>query len=171
VNAPFRVRRRQRNRAVLAASVLGLAVAAAVTWLVIRYASSHPDDVRIGDRLFEVGQASRLAGPIERQGPLLFKDPLNRGRELYLQHLGGDVQQGWLAFEAYAPESPREPRCQLRWLQPARRFLDECSGRTYGADGGGLRSYPATVDDRGTVVVDLRSPAGAGEPLGDTLLS
>lgn len=150
----------------MAAAVLGLALAAGITWLVIAYASSHPDEVRIGDRLFEVGQARRLSEPIGREGPLLFKDPLNRGRELYLQHVGGDVQEGWLAFEAYAPGSPREPRCQLRWLQPSRRFVDECSGGTYPADGSGLWSYPATVDDRGMVVVDLRAPAGpsAGTP-------
>jgi hypothetical protein len=103
---------------------------------------------------FEVGSAKRLATTVARDGPLLFQDLLNRSRDIYVQHLGGE---DWRAFEAHAPGAPR--RCVLRWERDERRFVDPCDGRAYPADGSGLTAYPTRVDRRGALIVDL-SPAG-----------
>jgi hypothetical protein len=154
-----RPRRKQRNQAIVVSSILGFAVAAAVVFLVVRYASSRPDEVNLGDRVFEVGRADRLARRItEQREPFLFKDPLNRERELYVQHLGRDSKKGWLAFEAYAPEAPRELRCLLDWQPNERRFRNPCGQPTsFPEDGAGLVSYEAKVNDSNIVVVDLRT--------------
>lgn len=160
--SPFagRLRRRDRNRAVLAASVVALTVAAVLMVLVVRFASQRPDEVNLGGRVFAVADAERLARRIEQEGtPFLFKDPLTRrpGREVYVHHVGPDSKEGWLAIEAYAPGSPRRLECILVWDQAGSRFRDPCGGQTFPADGSGLRTYPAEVDEGGRVVVDLRS--------------
>lgn len=102
---------------------------------------------------FDVGPAAPRQRVVERDGPLLFPDPLGRGRDIYVQFLDGP---GWKAFEARTDGAPR--RCVLAWQRAERRFLDPCSGATYPADGAGLRSYPARVDDDGRLRVDLRAP-------------
>lgn len=150
------LRRRRRTRSVLVATAAGLALASLMTWLTVRYASERPDEVNLGSAVFEAGRADRLSRRIASGGPFLFKDPLNRGREVYLQHLGPNPEQGWLAVAAYAGEPRLE--CLLRWEAPAGRFVDPCTGRAYPADGTGLRTYPGRVDGDGVVVIDLRPP-------------
>lgn len=102
---------------------------------------------------FDVGPAEQRQRAVERGGPLLFQDPLDRGRDIYVQFVDG---QGWKAFEARPPGAFR--RCVLQWQQAERRFSDPCSGATYPADGSGLTAYPARVDDDGRLRVDLRAP-------------
>ena len=151
--------RRDRNRAVVIASVFALVFAVLVVFLVVRYASNRPDEVNLGDRVFEVGRADRLARRItEQREPFLFKDPLNRERELYVQHLGSDAKEGWLAFEAYAPTAPRKLRCLLDWQRDRRTFRNPCGQPAmFPEDGAGLVSYSAIVDKAGILVVDLRT--------------
>lgn len=157
---PFpRVRRRGRTRAVVVTSLVALVFAGVVVAGVVRFASQRPDEVNLGDKRFVVGRADRFADRIDEQRtPILFKDPLTSrpGRELYVQHLGEDDEEGWLAIEAYAP-GQRRLECILDWERDAQRFRDPCSDRTYPGDGTGLRTYPGTVDDRGAVVIDLRT--------------
>jgi hypothetical protein len=103
---------------------------------------------------FDVGPADDRAETIAEGGPILFQDLLNRSRDIYVQHLGGD---DWRAFEAHSPGAPR--RCFLEWRAATRAFVDACDGRTFPADGTGLVQYPTRVDERQHVVVDLRTPA------------
>lgn len=125
----------------------------------VRFASQRPDDVNLGDKRFVVGRADRFAERIDSQRtPILFKDPLTSrpGRELYVQHLGSDVKEGWLAVEAYAP-GQRKLECILGWDRDEQQFRDPCTDQTYPADGTGLVTYPGEVDDRTAVVIDLRT--------------
>jgi hypothetical protein len=117
-------------------------------------AANHNGDIQLGDELFNAGGAVRMAQAIDRDGPILFPDPLKRsaGRNLYVQHLGREWKSGWLAFEAQVDD----PRCQVVWERAARQFRDPCTNRTYPADGGDLTHYPAQVQD-GRVVIDLRT--------------
>lgn len=159
--SPFagRPRRRTRNRIAVISSVAGVAAAAVLTFLMVRFASQRPDEVNLGDKVFQVADAERLARRIEQERtPFLFKDPLTQrpGREVYVQHVGTDPKEGWLAIEAYAPGSPRRIECILEWDRVAARFRDPCGMETFPADGSGLRTYPAEVDESGQVVVDLR---------------
>lgn len=153
---PRRIRK-QRRRTALVAAVTGVIVAVGlVTATFLLAARSDDPQVNLGDDVFEVGRADQLAGPIERDGPLLFQDLVGRGRDLWVQHLGDDPEEGWLAFEAVAPGSER--RCQLTWQPRQRAFRDPCTGRRHPADGRGLRHYRTTVEG-GRVHVDLRRPA------------
>jgi len=161
-----RVRNPQRTRMIVGAAAFGVVVAGILMFLVVRFASERPDEVNLGRDRFEVGRADVFARAIERDGPILFKDPLTSrpGREIYVQHLGDDVDEGWFALDAYAPGAPREERCILSWDRAARVFADPCGDTEIPADGSGVRTYEGEVDDRDVVVIDLRgrSTAGAG---------
>lgn len=154
-----RVRNPRRTRMVVGAAIFGVVVAAVLVLLVVRFASQRPDDVNLGNDRFEVGRADVFARAIERDGPILFKDPLTSraGREIYVQHLGDDEDEGWLALDAYAPGAPREERCILEWDREDEVFTDPCGDAEVPADGEGVRTYPGEVDDRGAVIIDLRA--------------
>ena len=142
-------------RAVLIASA-GLAIAVLVFVLVannIGAGSRGPTGRQPEDTgLFVVGEASVLEDAVRRDGPLLLPDPLGGTRDIYIQHAGGQ----WRAFEARPAGSPR--RCALRWSPSDGIFTDSCSPATYPADGSGLVTFPARVDEEGRVVVDLSRP-------------
>ena len=140
-------------------TTVGAVLAAALLFAIVaRVQSTNVDragggaEAGGGTLLFDAGNAERAASDIARRGPLLFPDPQGRSRDIFVQHLGGT---DWVAFEARAPGAPR--RCTLRWEQGARRFLDPCDGRSYPADGAGLVTFPARVDDD-RVIVDLSRP-------------
>ncbi|MGI9120435.1 MAG: hypothetical protein ACR2G7_10020 [Acidimicrobiales bacterium] len=110
----------------------------------------------LGDEVFVAGRVDRLAANIERDGPIAFPDASpRRGRDIYLQHLGGAPEEGWLAFSAQA--SGAERRCLLQWAPGDRVLVDPCSGSRYPADGKGLTQY-RTIVEGGVVSVDLRQP-------------
>ncbi|HWC10240.1 MAG TPA: hypothetical protein VG455_03365, partial [Acidimicrobiales bacterium] len=106
-----------------------------------------------GTERFVLGQADSLADTVARRGPLLLPDPLGRGRDVWVQHLGGS---DWRTFDAHPPGAPA--RCVVTWEAGRRVFVDPCSGREHPADGSGLAGFPTEVDEDGRVVIDLRSP-------------
>ncbi len=122
--------------------------------IVANLVGSGADKADSAAATFDVGPAEERARTIARGGPILFQDLLNRSRDIYVQHLGDD---DWRAFEAHAPGAPR--RCFLEWRAATREFVDACDGRTFPSDGTGLVSYPARVDEREHVIIDLRQPA------------
>lgn len=142
-----------RGRTLLVTGLAGVVFAALVFALAANVLRSASENSATAPVEFDVGPADQRRAVIERDGPLLFPDALNRGRDIYVQHLAG---VGWRVFEARAPGAPRS--CVLRWERPAGRFLDPCTGTAYPADGGGLVSYPTRLDDDGRLRVDLRSP-------------
>lgn len=156
----------RRTAPLVVASATALAVAGALVFLTVRFAANNPDEVNLGKDVFEL-RARRLSAEIAERGPALFKDPLDRGREVYLQHLGTDPKKGWLAIRAYASEA--RLACLLQWRAGTRRFVDPCTKRSYPPDGDGLTTYPATVTGD-TVRVDLRT-ARPARPAGVTTRS
>lgn len=145
------------RRTVLITAVGAVIAAALLFALVTRVSTTASTPARgTGERAaqFELGRATDYARTIARDGPILFPDPQGRSRDIFVQHLGDDA---WLAFEARAAGASRN--CVLRWEQDARQFVDPCDGTVYPPDGAGLVQFPATVDDDGRVVVDLRSPS------------
>ncbi|MFN2506302.1 MAG: hypothetical protein ABR540_19155 [Acidimicrobiales bacterium] len=148
--------RRGRTRATTMV-ITGLAgVGAGILLFLVVLAATGPQSTRqAANAPFKVGSAKSLATAVARDGPLLFQDLLNRSRDIYVQHLGG---QDWRAFEAHAPGAPR--RCVLQWRPASRDFLDPCDagGRIYPADGTGLIAYPARVDSKGALTIQLDQP-------------
>jgi hypothetical protein len=145
-------------RSALVVGVSGVVVALLILGMVLWLSSRDDIRVRLGDDRFQDYDADSGAAEIAERGPILFPDPANRGRDIYLQHLGTDPEQGWLAFDARPLGEGRD--CFLQWEPTSRTFVDngECS-RTYSfpEDGEGLPQYPATVNDDGKVVVDLNA--------------
>ena len=139
----------------VAAVVFGIVIFALASNLMRTASESAPT----GGVEFDVGSAEARRRVVERDGPLLFQDPLDRGRDIYVQYSDGP---GWTAFAARPAGAPQ--RCVLAWQRAERRFLDPCSGATYPADGAGLASYPARVDDDGRLRVDLRTQPPSSLP-------
>lgn len=150
---PTRRERRRRQRTLIIGGVVAVLISLAIVGTFLM-AANRNGDIQLGDKLFNAGGAVRMAKAIDRDGPILFPDPLKRsaGRNLYVQHLGSDWETGWLAFEAQVDD----PNCQLVWERAVEQFRDPCADRTYPPDGGALTHYPAQVQD-GRVVIDLRT--------------
>ncbi|HUP69407.1 MAG TPA: hypothetical protein VM142_06280 [Acidimicrobiales bacterium] len=150
---PSRTRAR-RSRAMVGGTLAGLALAALLVAVAVRYAAKNPEKANLGSSVLPI-DADRVAKEVAERGPVLFKDPLNRDREIYVQHLGPDPDKGWVAVRAYASRISVD--CLLRWDRSQRRFVDPCTKRSYPPDGEGLTTYPAPVTG-GVVRIDLRTP-------------
>ena len=134
--------------------MVALVLAALMVVVAVRFAARNPEKANLGSSVLRI-DADRVAREVQQRGPVLFKDPLNRDREIYLQHVGSDPNQGWSAISAYASRVDLD--CLLRWEAGRRRFVDPCTGYGYPADGEGLTTYPAPVAN-GVVRIDLRTP-------------
>jgi hypothetical protein len=135
-------------------TVIAVGLAALLVWSVVKFASQNPEKANLGDPVFNVGSAKRLAKEIDERGPFLFQDPLSlgRGRNLYIQHLGDDPDTGWSAIEARLPDSEA---CAVTWDLEREEFVD-CRRNVHPPDGEGLTTYPGVVEN-GRVRVDLRT--------------
>ena len=161
-SAPYRpqLRRRRKPTTVFVASVIALTIAALILWWAVRLASNNPEIAKLGPEVFRF-DAEDLAEEIDDRGPFLLKDPLNRGRELYVQHTGGSPKRGWQAISAYAGDIDVE--CLLQWEEDDEAFVDPCTDKTYPADGEGLTRYPVKVVD-GRVEVNLKTVGPRTDP-------
>jgi hypothetical protein len=131
------------------AAVLGALAAGAMLWVATVYVSrgNGKGDLAPQQEFF-VGKAESLAD----RTPFLLPDasPSHR-RDVYIQHLGDDLDTGWLALGALAPgQTDRECFLKVR----GDHFEDPCTDATFPEDGTGLTAYPTEVRD-GRVYVDL----------------
>jgi hypothetical protein len=141
------VRRPTSN--VLTALVAAVIGATLLIVLFLRLATSPDAKQQLAKPTFEVGNAAALAAEVDRNGPLLFHDPLGHGRDIFLVHHAGTA---WEAFEARRPDG-----CRIV-LDRATRRLRDCHGHRVTATAiAGLRHYRVTVDGKGRLVVDLRA--------------
>jgi hypothetical protein len=136
----------------LAAAGLLLGIGGLVLLLLAVTGSGRFNDesspLRPADAEFNMGSASARAEAIERdRTPLLFQDPADFDQPIWVNHLGGAAEEGWVAFAAAIGS------CSVEWDVDAQEFVD-CDGATYPADGTGLPQFDVRVDD-GEVVVDL----------------
>lgn len=142
----------------LAVSGVGIAVIALVLYGVSILSSRQDSlDVRLGDQTFDGGDAEDLADEIADRGPIFYADIGDTGggdkRDIILQHLGDDPDEGWYAFRAQPPGEERD--CTWLWQPDEDLFRARCDDElTAPADGAGLESYPVDVDD-GRLDVDL----------------
>lgn len=147
---------RQRNTRSIVLGIAGLAagIIAVLALFVIAIPSlteSNQIEVRLGDDVFVAGNAEARAIAIAADGPILLADVASGDRDVYLQHLGDNPDEGWMVFDARRPGTSRD--CTLVWSDG--EFTDPCDGTTVAADGGGLNSYRVEVDDDDRVIIDL----------------
>lgn len=140
----------------IAFAVASLAVGIGLLFLIVWVADSGDVQFKLGDDVFEVGDAANFAELIdEQQGPLLFSS-LSRNRPIYVQHLGDDPAIEWYAIDARSPSDPEGCRRGLEWVIGDQEFRDTCDpASTYPADGEGLLQYDIEVNSDGKLVVDL----------------
>lgn len=146
---------RHTGKAVVVALV-GVGFALGVAFLVASLASRGDVEVRLGDDRFNAGRTENLARIIEEDGqPILFPDPANFVRAIYIDHVADDPDEGWIAFGAFVPD---RPDCTLIFDDGAGEFVADCDeSLTYPRSGAGLRQYPTEVID-GRLFVDLQEP-------------
>jgi hypothetical protein len=131
----------------------GVIVAIVIFAGVLSLVGSGKATSKLGSNVFKVGKAKNQAQIVDRTGPLLFPDPLEKGRDIYLNHLGGAT---WVAFDVHPPGESKS--CTVRWNASSHAFHDPCTGKDYPADGSGLVRYKASIDANGDLVVDLHQP-------------
>ena len=140
--------------ALVAIVVLGLGL-----WFVtLAIGGRDSPDVRLGDQTFQGGRTDRLAANIERDGPIFYGDVSGRrDRDIILQHLGNDDDEGWYAFLAAPVDKARD--CTWQWQPDEELFRAACDeSLTAPADGEGLPQFKVTVRD-GRLDVDLNADA------------
>lgn len=151
---------RSRGHTGRALAVAGVGVALVLVVLYgVSVLTSQQDsfDVGLGSQTFDGGNAERLADEIADRGPIYYGDIGDSGsgdkRDIILQHLGDDPDEGWYAFRAQPPGQDRD--CTWDWRPDEEQFRARCDeSLTAPADGEGLESYPVDVDD-GRLDVDL----------------
>ncbi|HEU5152673.1 MAG TPA: hypothetical protein VFU19_19440 [Iamia sp.] len=151
---------RSRGHAGRALAVAGVGVAVVLLFLYgasVLTSRQSSLDVRLGDQTFQGGRADRLAAEIDERGPIFYGDVSDSGsgdhRDIILQHLGEDPDEGWYAFRAQPPGEERD--CTWTWQPDEEIFRAACDeDLTAPADGEGLESYPVEVED-GKLDIDL----------------
>jgi hypothetical protein len=155
---PIAKRARIDGRSALVVGATAVFVALVIGLLVFYLAGRDDIQVRLGDDRFQDINAESVAEKIAQDGPIIYQDLAGGSRDIYVQHLGDDPEQGWLAFDVRPAGEARE--CALSWQAGEQQFVDNgsCSESfTFPPDGRGLPQYPATVNDDGKVVIDLNA--------------
>lgn len=150
-------------------AVVAVVAGLGVGWLVLQLASSGQANINLGEDEFNAGYTEVLADAIaDGDGqPLIFSDVSGGDRDIYVQHVGSDDDEGWTAFETRVPD--RED-CFAEWDLATEQFVATCDAElTFPADGEGLTAYPTTVNADGRLIIDLRSTTGGSG--GDTTTS
>lgn len=151
------------SRQAILVVVAGLMGVVALIFVVTRITSQTSDGgvtINIGDQRFRPGPAETIAELIEEGGPLLLSDVASGDRDLIVQHIGDDPQNGWHAFAPRPADAPRD--CAVQWQEASETFNDPCDGTEYPANGAGLASYPVVIDSDGILVIDLNAESRDG---------
>ena len=138
---------------VILSAAAGVVVAIVIFAGVVSLIGSGKAKSKLGSNVFKLGKAKNQAQFVDRNGPLLFPDPLERGRDIYVNHVGPNQ---WAALEVHPPGEPKS--CTVKWVPSSHTFHDPCSGKDYPADGAGLVRYKTTIETNGDLVVDLHQP-------------
>ena len=150
----------------LAVAAAGVVAALGIALAVAQLASQGKVDVRLGSDTFAEQDAEDAAEKIADTGPILYADTAGGARDIVLQHLGDDPNEGWIALAARPPGVSRECTIQVPsrdrndpfvLLDVDEQVSDECDGREFPPDGEGLPSYPVTVDADGRLDIDLNA--------------
>lgn len=156
--------------------IVALVLAIALAWGILKMAGgSSSTRLRLGDDVFEAGNATRMSRQIRKDGPLLFSDVSGRGqnRPIFLNHFGDDPKTRWVAFDAVAADAPEN--CFLSWSAERDLFEERsvlsggdytkgevCRDITFPPNGEGLTQYKWKVDDDGLLTIDFRKDDDKG---------
>ncbi|MEZ5233317.1 MAG: hypothetical protein R2749_11500 [Acidimicrobiales bacterium] len=136
--------------------VIGLAIiVGGVAFFVNALASRGDVQVRLGDEVFDAGNAADIADEIADNGPILYRRrPAAAGTWCSTTSATIPSRAGW-------PSRPRRPGddrdCSVVWNADAALFDYSCdSSLRFPPDGEGLAQFPATVTD-GDIIIDINA--------------
>jgi hypothetical protein len=138
---------------VILSAAAGVIVAIVIFAGIISLVGSGKAKSKLGSNLFHLGNAKNQAKIVDRNGPLLFADPIQKGRDIYVNRIGPNE---WVAVEVHPPGESRN--CTVKWVASTKTFHDPCSNREFAADGSGLVRYKTFIEKNGDLVVDLHQP-------------
>jgi hypothetical protein len=141
----------KRSTALVVTGVGAVLLGVLFVVLILVLLSSGDVKSRLGDPVYDAGNAQALARRADEQ-PVLLPALVGFQRDILVSHLRGDE---WRAFEANPPWKDR--RCQVVWRARTRDFRAPCTGTVYPLDGAGLKQYSATVNKHGRLIIDLRT--------------
>jgi hypothetical protein len=141
----------KRSTALLVTGAGGVLAGVLLVGLMLLLLGSGDVKSRLGDPVYDAGNAEAFARRADVQ-PVLLPALVGFERDILVSHIGGDE---WRAFEANPPGKGRE--CQVRWRRATRDFRAPCSRAVYPLDGTGLKQYSATVNESGRLIIDLRT--------------
>lgn len=141
-----------------------IALIGAFTWVMAIVISNNSDGTseRLAPSTFTIGDVEVLAETVAQDGPLLFPElgTAIGTRSIVVDHTGDVPTDGWRVYWAYPADRPST--CVVEQIVGTSTFRD-CEGRVLEVtelappDEG---VFPR-VDDRTTLVIDLRNATGA----------
>ncbi len=135
----------------------GLAGLAAILFVVVRAGQlgggGTEIPVQLGEPVFPVGNVDELASLIGETEPLLLPDASGGDRDIIVNHVGDEPDEGWVAFAARPLTASRD--CFVQWQAGAEIFVDSCDGTEYPADGSGLQQFGTLIDGDGLLRINL----------------
>src|SRR5438445_11051189 len=89
-----------RSRMVILSAAAGVIVAIVIFAGILSLVGSGKAKSKLGSNVFKVGNAKNQAQIVARNGPLLFPDPLERGRDIAVNHIGSNQ---WVTVVVHPP--------------------------------------------------------------------
>ena len=179
-------RQRQQGRMKQKVVAVGIALffGGWVLYAFSRFASTSPEKVQLGSRVFDLGSARLRASTISRTGPLFFNDLVQGGRTLpvvvlYLGMNPGEKgvvnPKNFVALNAIAPGATAA--CAVNWVKAKDRLVQPCSKVEYLPDGTlaeaqtaplagatDMERFEVYLGKKGRLVVDLNRRFGQTPP-------
>lgn len=131
----------------------GVAVIAAIVIGVVAIElGTRSNTLVLGSTDFGDINVNRISEEIAQDGPVLFGDIASGSRDIWLNHIGDDLGEGWFAFDTRLPGEERE--CFANWNPSDRTFVNTCTGAVFPENGDGLPQIPVFIDGV-TLIIDL----------------
>ena len=151
---PFLQSRQVNFSRIVTFIVFSLIFGIGLLFAIVKLSGSGEIQFKLGDDVFEVGDAKTFAERIQKdQSPIPFSS-LSGNRPIYVQHVGDDSALGWFAIDARSPSNP--VNCGLDWNIETQVFIDGCDETSiFPPTGEGLTRYRVTISDFGIIEINL----------------
>ncbi len=151
---PFQQSRQVNFPRIVTFIVFSLVFGVGLLFAIVKLSGSGEIQFKLGDDVFEVGDAEVFAERIRSDRSPIAWASLSGSRPIYVQHIGDDHLTGWFAIDARSPLDP--VTCSLQWDLESQVFVDECNeANTYPENGDGLTRFEVIVNAVGVVQVNL----------------
>ena len=153
---PFQQSRQVNFPRIVAFIVFSLVFGVGLLFAIVKLSGSGEIQFKLGDDVFEVGDAEVFAERIRSDRSPIAWASLSGSRPIYVQHIGEDPLKGWFAIDARSPSDPVS--CSLQWDIESQVFVDECNEEnSYPPNGEGLTRFDVIVNAAGIVRIDLNT--------------